>query len=118
MQSPGSARFGDTGVIRGISFLVRSRTWGTLTQELRDLGVDETARSFTVTYTARVRDGGHSLSYVAYINGHADGRLEYGCEATADTSFETCRAGFVVLHPIAGVRAGHFPDEFRYSGGP
>jgi hypothetical protein len=96
-------RFGDTEVIRGISFLVRSRTWGTLTPDLRDLSINETARSFMVTYTARVQEGAQSLSYVAHINADADGRLEYRCEAIADTSFETCRTGFVVLHPIAGV---------------
>src|ERR1700733_11436358 len=96
-------RFGDTEVIRGISFLVRSGTWGTLTPDLRDLRVDETAQSFTVTYTAHMQDGAHSPSYVAHIDGHADGRLECRCEVTAETNFETCRTGFVVLHPIAGV---------------
>jgi D-apionolactonase len=101
-----SIRFGDTEVIRGISFLVRSRSWGTLTPVLYDVSIDETARSFRVFYTARVLDGAHLLGYVAHIDAHADGRLEYGCEVTADTSFETCRVGFVVLHPIAGVAGG------------
>jgi D-apionolactonase len=96
-------RFGDTEVIRGISFLVRGRTWGTLTPDIRDLSVHETAESFVVSYAARVQEGAHSLNYHAGISAHADGRLEYRCEATADTSFETCRVGFVVLHPIAGV---------------
>jgi D-apionolactonase len=96
-------RFGDTEVIRGISFLVRSGTWGTVTPDLRDLRVEETAQSFTVTYSARVQEGTSSLGYIAQIDGHADGRLECRCEATAETDFETCRTGFVVLHPIAGV---------------
>jgi hypothetical protein len=96
-------RFGDTEVIRGIGLLVRGSTWGTLTPDLQDLRVHETADSFVVSYTARVEEGARSLSYVAHINAHADGRLEYRCEAIADTSFETCRIGFVVLHPITGV---------------
>jgi D-apionolactonase len=33
----------------------------------------------------------------------ANERLEYGCTAIADTLFETCRTGFIVLHPIGGV---------------
>ncbi len=98
-----SIRFGDTEVIRGISFLIRTGTWGTLTPELSDLRVDETERTFTVSYMARVQDGARSLGYVAYFSGDADGRLECRCEATAETEFETCRTGFVVLHPIAGV---------------
>jgi D-apionolactonase len=104
-------RFGDTEVIRGINFLVRSRTWGTLTPDLHDLHIHESAQSFMVTYMARVQDGTHSLSYVAHINAHADGRLEYRCEATAVTDFETCRIGFVVLHPIAGVAGGRVRIE-------
>ena len=104
-------RFGDTEVIRGISFVVRSRSWGTLTPDLRDLCIHETADSFMVSYTALGEDGAQSLSYAAHINAHADGRLEYGCEATANTSFETCRVGFVVLHPIAGVAGGRVRIE-------
>ncbi len=104
-------RFGDTEVIRGISFVVRSRSWGTLTPKLRDLCIHETADSFTVSYTALAEDGARSLSYGAHIDVHADGRLEFDCEATANTSFETCRVGFVVLHPIAGVAGGRVRIE-------
>jgi D-apionolactonase len=98
--------FGDTEVIRGISFVARTRSWGTLTSDLRDLCVHETAQSFMVSYTALVQEGTKSLSYVARIDARADGRLEFGCEATTNTSFETCRVGLVVLHPIAGVAGG------------
>jgi D-apionolactonase len=104
-------RSGDTEVIRGISFVVRSRSWGTLTPDLRDLSIHETAQSFMVSYTALVQEGAQSLSYAARINAHADGRLEFGCEATANTSFQTCRVGFVVLHPIAGVAGGRVRIE-------
>jgi hypothetical protein len=104
-------RFGDTEVIRGISFVVRSPSWGTLTPELRDLFIHETAQSFMVSYTALVQEGAQSLSYVARVNAHADGRLEFGCEATPNTSFETCRVGFVVLHPIAGVAGSNVRIE-------
>jgi hypothetical protein len=96
-------RFGTTEVIRGISFVVRTRSWGTLAPDLRNLSIRESADSFTVSYTALAQEGARSLSYVAHINADAGGRLEFHCEAIADTDFETCRVGFVVLHPIAGV---------------
>ncbi len=104
-------RFGDTEVICGISFVVRSRSWGTPTPDLRDLSIHETAKSVTVSYTALVQEGARSLSYAARINARADGHLEFGCEATAVTNFETCRVGFVVLHPIAGVAGGRVRIE-------
>jgi D-apionolactonase len=96
-------RFGDTEVIRGISFLVRDRAWGTLVPDLHGLRVDETADGFTIAYEARVQAGAQSLRYVARIYADANERLEYGCTAIADTLFETCRTGFIVLHPIGGV---------------
>jgi D-apionolactonase len=60
-------RFGDTEVIRGISFLVRDRAWGTLVPDLHGLRVDETADGFTIAYEARVQAGAQSLRYVARI---------------------------------------------------
>ncbi|HUZ66005.1 MAG TPA: hypothetical protein VMU82_20050, partial [Acetobacteraceae bacterium] len=96
-------RFGDTEVIRGIAFLVRGPTWGTLAPVLEDVQIEETEGAFAVRYTGRIAAGGQRLRYAARIEGEAAGRLVFHCEATAETAFETCRTGFVVLHPIAGV---------------
>ncbi|HET9019069.1 MAG TPA: hypothetical protein VFN46_05755, partial [Acetobacteraceae bacterium] len=95
--------FGDVEVIRGIFFLVRSRSWGTLLPVIEGLQVEQDAGRFAVRYRARVQDGAQVLDYAAHISGDANGRLDFRCEATAATAFETCRTGFVVLHPIAGV---------------
>jgi hypothetical protein len=117
-------RFGGIELIRGISFLVRSRTWGTLAPVIADLRIEEAEGEFRVGYTARVQDGAQVLTYAASITGRADGYLAFSCEATAVTEFVTCRTGFVILHPIAGVAgrpvriahvdgtevAGRFPD--------
>ncbi len=95
--------FGGVEAIRGISFLVRSRTWATLVPMIDQLLIRQEADSFTVSYTARVQDEAQILDYVASIAGHADGRLAFSCTATAATPFEICRTGFVVLHPVANV---------------
>ncbi len=102
-------------VIRAVSFLVRSRTWATLAPEISDLKVEQSDECFSVGYAARVRDGAATLDYIAHIHGEAAGRLTFDCAATAVTDFETCRAGFVVLHPLLGVAGNHV--EIEHAGG-
>ncbi len=117
-----SVRFGDVEIMRGIAFLVRSRSWATYDPVIADLSVTETADAFRVTYRATVRDEEARLDYVARIDGLAEGSLLFHCEFAAVSMFETCRTGFVVLHPAAvagapveiedadgGRRAGMFP---------
>ena len=93
-------------MIRAISFLVRGRVWNTFAPEIADLTVREDGDAFRVRYTATIRDGTATLSYRARIDGTANGTLSFTAEGHAESDFVTCRAGFVVLHPIAGV-AGH-----------
>ncbi len=102
-----TVRFDGVEVIRAVSFLVRSRAWTTLAPAISDLVVEQTADAFTIAYTARVQDGDATLDYVARIRGEAGGRLAFECTATAVTAFETCRTGFVVLHPLFGVAGNH-----------
>ncbi len=112
-------RFAGVEVMRAISFLVRSRAWATIEPRIADLTVSETTDSFQVTYRATVRDGDARLDYWARIDGMADGALTFRCDIEAATDFETCRTGFVVLHPasVAGqpVRIEH-TDGRRVAG--
>ncbi len=96
-------RFKGVELIRAIAFVVRSPTWTTYEPEIADIHIDESARAFEVSFNAAVHDGEKRLDYAARINGQADGRLVFACEATARTDFSTCRTGFVVLHPLDGV---------------
>ena len=89
--------------IRGISFLVRDRDWGTYPTLLTDLNVDESATGFKVTYTAQCQDDRQSLQYTAEITGDADGGLRFAARMVPTSDFSTSRAGFVVLHPLQGV---------------
>jgi D-apionolactonase len=96
-------RYAGFEMIRAISFLVRGRAWNTFAAEIADLTVREDGDAFRVRYTATIGDGAATLTYRARIDGTANGALSFSAEGMADADFVTCRAGFVVLHPIVGV---------------
>ena len=92
--------------IRAISYVVRDELWGTFNPEIRDLAVDETDDSFTVTYSALCSGGEQRFAYRVRITGSADGTLRFEGIGTPETDFLTNRTGFVVLHGVEGV-SGH-----------
>jgi D-apionolactonase len=96
-------RFAGIEVLRGIAFLVRDENWGTFTPAISDLKVEERGNSFQVSYRGTCADAKCRLAYAAEIVGSGDGSLVFTVVATAETDVETNRAGFVVLHPLAGV---------------
>ncbi len=89
-------------VIRGVAFLIRDRNWGTCLPEIENLKVSETSEGFVASYAATCRDGDAAIRYRARIEGRADGSLDFTAEGEALSDFVTNRAGFVVLHPLAG----------------
>ena len=96
-------RFAGIEVLRGIAFLVRDENWGTFTPTIADLEVEEGDGAFRASYRGTCADAKRRLVYTASIVGSSDGSLAFTVVATAETSLETNRAGFVVLHPLAGV---------------
>ena len=56
-------------VIRGITFLVRDRTWNTAAADHRDLRIDREGEGFAVTFDARCRTADGDLSWQARITG-------------------------------------------------
>jgi hypothetical protein len=96
-------RYAGFEMIRAISFIVRGPVWNNLAPEITDLAVRKDDDAFRVRYNATIRDGDAALHYRARIDGTANGTLSFGAEGSADSDFVTCRAGFVVLHPIDGV---------------
>jgi hypothetical protein len=96
-------RFNGVEMIRAISFLIRDKNWATYTPAISNLEIHQDKDSFSVSYDASVSDPEQELRYAAKIEGHADGRLSFDAEGEAVTDVVTNRAGFVVLHPIAGV---------------
>ena len=99
-------RHGGREAIRAISYVVRDELWGTFNPEIRDLAVDETDDSFTVTYSALCSDGEQRFAYRVRITGNADGTLRFEGIGTPETDFLTNRTGFVVLHGVEGI-SGH-----------
>ena len=101
--------------IRAISYVVRDQFWGTFNPEIRDLAVDETDDSFTVTYSAVCADEEQRFVYRARISGSADGTLRFEGIGTPETDFLTNRTGFVVLHGVEGI-SGHAVRVSEVSG--
>lgn len=89
--------------IRGISFLVRNRNWGTYPALLENLHATESPEGFRVTYTGHCKDDEQSLQYAVEIVGSAEGSVQFQVCLTPNTDFSTNRAGFIVLHPLDGV---------------
>ena len=96
-------RFHGGEMLRAISFIVRDKDWGTYRAQISNLRVIQGDGHFSVAYEARVGDANQSFVYAIAISGRADGTLRFEAQGEAVTDFITNRAGFVVLHPIAGV---------------
>ena len=103
-------RVGDVEILRGISFLVRDRDWGTLVPRLDLFDSQVSEDRATVTIQALYEHKAACLSVRLKITGEAD-RLLVSAIGKVKGDFETNRAGFTLLHPagLAGcpVRIAH-----------
>ena len=95
-------KVGSVEVIRAISFIVRDRHWGTFSPRIEDLAIEENGDTFSVRYRAEVDSNGQRFGYKVMIDGRAR-QITFAAEGETPTGFETCRTGFVVLHPVTGV---------------
>lgn len=100
--------------IRNIAFLVRDRDWGTLVPRLDNLQIAQIDTTLGITYDAVFESGDATLAVHVSIDVRPD-RLRMSAEGHPHGSFETNRAGFTVLHPIADV-AGR-PVRVKHSDG-
>lgn len=96
-------RFDGNEVLRGISYIVRDRNWGTYSPDIEGLRIRQSKVGFSVSYSATCRDGEQAIRYEASIEGSADGTLTFVARGVPLTDFLTNRTGFVVLHPLAGI---------------
>ncbi|OCX65658.1 hypothetical protein BFP70_09235 [Thioclava sp. SK-1] len=95
-------RLGDQEIIRQISFLVRDRDWGTIAAQVGPVQREDTQSTLTVTLTLRFMHEGAVLTVPVRLH-LCDGHLQMQARPMASAAFLTNRAGFTVLHPIAGV---------------
>jgi D-apionolactonase len=91
-----------TEVLRGISFLVRDKNWGTYAAVISSLKVKQAKTGFTISYHAECKDAAQEIHYDAKIEA-IDGRLTFSAIGHPMTDVLTNRTGFVVLHPLTGV---------------
>lgn len=96
-------RYKGTEVLRGISYLVRDKNWGTYAPMIERLKVTQGKTGFTINYTATCKDKDQAIRYTAKIMADGKGTLVFSATAMPLTDFLTNRTGFVVLHPLAGV---------------
>ena len=96
-------RYRGTEVLRGISYLLRDKNWGTYGPVIEGLKVRQGKDGFTVSYTATAKDKTQGMRYAAHIEAKANGTVLFQVTATPLSDFLTNRTGFVVLHPLVGV---------------
>jgi len=97
-------RFLGHEVLRAVSFLVRDKDWGTCAAAISMVRTETGADHFAIRYHARyTAPSGAHLDCDMTISGTSTGRLSFEADCIADADFETARAGFTVLHPLAGV---------------
>ncbi|GGB01447.1 hypothetical protein GCM10011491_31950 [Brucella endophytica] len=91
-------------VLRGISYLVRDRDWGTYSLQIHDLKVETSESGFAVTYRACCHGPDDTqLMIDAHIEADVSGTLVFDTLAQTPSGFETNRCGFCILHPIVGL---------------
>lgn len=107
-------------LIRGLSFLVRDRDWGTIVPRLTTLSREE-GEVFRQTFRAEYQTGNARLSTVLTIEAGEDG-VTFAAQGEVDGPFETNRTGFTILHPasVAGCPAEivHSDDAVETSAFP
>ena len=108
-------RYHGVEVLRGISYLVRDRNWGTYAPAIAQMKVKQGRNGFSISHAATVGDKSQSLHYVTKIEADAKGTLSFTVTATPSTDFRTNRTGFTILHPLKDV-AGQ-PVEIVHTDG-
>ena len=101
--------------IRGLSFLVRDRDWGTVAPRIDDLRLSDEPDGPRITWTARYDMGTGSVRAALTVDLTPDGltaRAVIGAEGQVWTN----RTGFTLLHPITGVAGA--PVTVDHAGGP
>ncbi len=101
--------------IRGLSFLVRDRDWGTVAPRIDDLRLSDGPDGPRIAWTARYDMGTGSVRAALTVDLTPDGltaRAVIGAEGQVWTN----RTGFTLLHPITGVAGA--PVTVDHADGP
>lgn len=89
-------------IIRMIYSAVRDKEWLTIAPVISEEKIESHADSFNLEYRCNYVSGGISFSAFYKIEGKSDNSLIFSFEGEALSTFEKCRIGFCVLHPVEG----------------
>ena len=93
-------RYGDVEVLRRVYVAVRDSNWRTPPMAVSDLQIEQTDKTFTVTYLGRFRQREIDFLARVRIEGESDGAVHFELNGVALATFERNRIGICVLHPI------------------
>lgn len=106
-------------IIRGISYLLRDRNWGTAPARVTMLSMEQGAEGFRVEFGMHMELSDGGLDAVANISGRSNGEFVFNVVAQTKIELKTNRCGFVVLHPssAAGVdlEIGHTDGSIEHT---
>lgn len=95
-------RCGGVEVLRQIYFAIRDPQWGTIPGRISREDIDRGADRFHIELTVQHRHEGIDFGWDGVIEGGRDGSVRFDISGTAGSTFRVNRAGFCVLHPVAG----------------
>ena len=88
-------------VIRGIAWPIRDPNWITLAQQIASSRIE--TKNETAVYDLSFSVAKGALDCNLHAEFQADGMLRAELNMVARDDFDTNRAGFTLLHPVAGV---------------
>jgi D-apionolactonase len=91
----------DVEILRGVSYLLRDRDWGTAPSTIECCEVEQGADSFRLNFTLRMVLPEGALLAKATVQGCANGNFSFHVNAHSENLLSTNRCGFVVLHPAS-----------------
>ena len=107
-----------TEILRMIYFAVRDADWGTWEPVFLEENITAGEDYFSISYRAQyLNNDGPFFEWLVRIAGAKDNTITFEINGKAHQAFETNRAGFCILHPIAGV-AGEPVRITHASGAP
>jgi D-apionolactonase len=106
-------------IIRGISYLLRDRNWGTAPAHVTMHSMEQGSEEFRVEFGMHMELPEGGLDAIANISGRSNGEFVFNVVAQTKIELKTNRCGFVVLHPssAAGVdlEIGHTDGSLEHT---
>lgn len=99
----GSIRYisaGENEIIRMIYSAVRDKEWLTIKPVITNEWIERGSSSFKIVYRCLYKSREVNFSARYLIEGQSDNKISLSFEGEALDTFEKCRIGFCVLHPV------------------